>query len=97
VQPVANLAAGDVLALLAGERGIVDREGHLDRGVVDLDEGQGLHLAGVADGVADGDIGQTCEGDDIARLGALDRLTAIGLEVEQLGDASRRPGWGCRP
>ena len=96
-QAVTDLAGGDVLALLAGERGIVDREGHLDRGVVDLDEGQGLHLAGVADGVADGDIGQTCEGDDIARLGALDRLTAIGLEVEQLGDAAAHMHIGVVP
>ena len=96
-QAVTDLAGGDILALLAGERGIVDREGHLDRGVVDLDEGQGLHLAGVADRVADGNIGQTREGDNITGLGALDRLTAVGLEVEQLGDAAAHMHIGVVP
>ena len=38
-QAVTDLAGGDVLALLAGKRGIVDREGHFHRGIVDLDKG----------------------------------------------------------
>ena len=96
-QAVTDLAGGDVLALLAGKRGIVDREGHFHRGIVDLDKGQGLHLAGVADRVADGNIGQTCKCDDVAGLGALDRLTAIGLEVEQLGDAATHVYVGVVP
>ena len=96
-QAVTDLAGGDVLALLAGKRGIVDREGHFHRGIVDLDKGQGLHLAGVADRVADGNIGQTRKCDDVAGLGALDRLTAIGLEVEQLGDAAAHVYVGVVP
>ena len=96
-QAVTDLAGGDILALLACKRGIVDREGHLDRGVVDLDKGQGLHLAGVADRVADGNIGQTCKRNNIAGLCALDRLTAVGLEVEQLGDAAAHMHIGVVP
>ena len=96
-QAVTDLAGGDILALLAGERGIVDREGHLDRGVVDLNKGQGLHLAGVADRVADGNIGQTRKRNNIAGLCALDRLTAVGLEVEQLGDAAAHMHIGVVP
>ena len=42
LQTVADLAAGDELALAAGQRAVVDGEGHLDGGVVDLHEGQRL-------------------------------------------------------
>ena len=96
-QAVTDLAGGDVLAFLTGEGGIVDREGHLHRGIVDLDEGQGLHLAGIAQGVADGDIGQTRKSDDVAGDRLLDGLTAVGLEVEQLGDAAAHMHVGVVP
>ena len=43
LQTVADLAAGDELALTAGQRAVVDGEGHLHGGVVDLHEGQRLH------------------------------------------------------
>ena len=41
LQPVADLAAGDKLALAPGEGAVVYRKGHLDGRVVDLEEGQG--------------------------------------------------------
>ena len=88
LQAVADLAAGDELALLAGKGAVVDREGHLNSGVVDLDEGQRLHKGGVAQGVADGDVGEAGEGHDVARLRGLDGGAAVGLEAVQGGDAA---------
>lgn len=44
------------------QTGIVDGEGHLNGRIVDLNKGQRLNLAGVAHGVADGNIGQTGKG-----------------------------------
>ena len=96
-QAVTDLAGGNVLTLFAGEGRIVDGEGHFHRRIVDLNEGQGLHLAGIADGVADGNIRQTGKGNDVASLGALDGLTAVGLEVKQLGDAAAHMHIGVVP
>ena len=97
VQAVADLAAGDELALAACEGAVVDAEGHLHGGVVDLHKGQGLHVGGVAQGVADGHIGDAAECDDIAGAGALCGLTAVGLEVVQLGDAALDGNIGVVP
>ena len=66
-QAVTQLAAGDELALAPGEGTVVDGEGHLHRGGADLHKGQRLHAVGRADGIADGDIADAAEGDDIAR------------------------------
>ena len=88
VEPVADLTAGDVLAFAAGQGAVVDREGHLHGGVVDLDKGQGLHLGGVAQGVADGDVGQAREGHDVAGGDVVAGDTAVGLEVVQFGQAA---------
>ena len=97
VEAVADLAGGDVLALLAGKRRVVDREGHLDRGVVDLDKGQRLHLAGVAQRVADGDVRQAGERDDVAGGCLVDGFAAVGLEVKQFGDAAGHVHVGVVP
>ena len=66
VQTIPQLAGGDELALLAGKGRVVDGEGHLQSGSGDLHEGQGLHAVSGADGVADGDIGDTAHGNDVA-------------------------------
>ena len=97
VEPVADLAAGDVLALTAGQGAVVDREGHLNGGVVDLDEGQGLHLGGVAQGVADGDVGQARESHDVAGGDVVAGDAAVGLEVIQLGQAAAQADRGIVP
>ena len=52
-QAVAQVAAGDKLALLAEERRVVDGEEHAHRRLVDLDGRQRLGVLVVADGVAD--------------------------------------------
>ena len=85
LQTVADLAAGDVLALAACQRAVVNGEGHLHGGVIDLDEGQRLDLSGAAQGIADGHIRQTGESHDITCGDVIAGLTAVGLEVIQLG------------
>ena len=97
LQTVTDLAAGDILALTAGQRAVVDGEGHLDGGVVDLQEGQRLDMGGAAQGVADGDVGQTGESHDVACGDVVAGLTAIGLEVIQLGQTAAHLEVGIVP
>jgi len=97
LQTVTDLAAGDILALTAGQRAVVDGEGHLDGGVVDLHEGQRLDIGGAAQGVADGDVGQTRESHDVACGDVVAGLTAIGLEVIQLGQTAAHLEVGVVP
>ena len=97
LQAVTDLAAGDVLAFLAGKRGIVDGEGHLNGRIVDLNKGQRFNLAGVAHGVADGNIGQTGKGNNITGSGLLNGLAAVCLKVKQLGDAAGHVQVGVVP
>ena len=86
LQTVAQVAGGDVFALAAGERGIVDGEGHLDRRVGDLDERQRLDGLEIAERAADGDVGNAGEGDDLARRGLLDGAAAEAGELIQRDD-----------
>src|SRR5690606_3413896 len=92
LQPVLDLAAGEELAtrqvLAAGERRVVDLEGHRDRRLVDGQRRQCLGLVERADGVGDGQVGDAGDRDDVAGLGAvlLDALQAHETEhLQQLG------------
>ena len=94
-QPLPQLAGRDELALPSGIGGIVDGERHLHGGRADLHEGQRLHAAGRADGVADGDVADTAEGDDVARRGLGDGLLTQSVELihaDGLGPLGRRVG-----
>ena len=85
-QTLAQLAAADILALLAEKRRIVDAEHHRDGRLVDRDGRHGLRRFGVADRVGDIDIG---DADDRAEVAALDHaglLPAEPLESEELLD-----------
>ena len=75
-QTVAEVSRSDELALAAGKGGVVDGEGHFDGGLADLDEGQGLHRIGGADGAADGDIGNAGERHDLTGGGGLNGAAA---------------------
>ena len=55
-QTGAQVTAGDVFAFPAREGAVVDGEGHGHGGLGDGDEGQGFHMFGIADRIADGDI-----------------------------------------
>ena len=86
-QAGAQVAGGDVGALAAGERAVVDGEGHGDGRLGDLDEGQRLDGIRRADGVADHDVFNARDGDDLAHAGAFHRHALEPLEREQAAQA----------
>ena len=81
VQSVAQLAGRDKLAFLARQRAVIDREGHLQRRLADLDELQRLRAVHRRHGVADGNIARTGEAHDIAHHGAVHRATGKSVNL----------------
>ena len=86
-QAGAQVAGGDVGALAAGERAVVDGEGHGDGRLGDLDEGQRLDGIRRADGVADHNVLNARDGDDLAHAGAFHRHALEPLERKQAAQA----------
>ena len=87
-QAVADDAGGDLVAFGAGQRRVVDHEGHGDRRRIDR---LGLDRRldrGVAEGVGDRALHQTGDGDDVAGDRFLDRGALEAAESEDLGDAA---------
>ena len=80
-QPVPQMAGGDELSLLSGERAVVDRKGHLHRRLGDLHEGDGLRHGGIADGIPDGEPVQPRKTDDVARGSAVDGAALQPLDL----------------
>ena len=79
-QPLAEVAAGEILAFLAGQGRSVHAEGHLQRRLVDHQARQGPGRIAVAHRVADLDVLQPDQGHDVAGLGRLDLGPAQVLE-----------------
>ena len=75
-----DLAARDVLALAAGQRGRVHPERHPQGRRVDVEPRQGARIGGIGQRVADRDLGQTGDRDDVARPRFLDvdPIDAVG-------------------
>ena len=73
VQTLAELTGGDIFALASGKRRVVDREVHLNGRLGDLDKRQRLDLRRRAQRVADGDVLNTGDTDDIACGNLLNR------------------------
>ena len=89
LQPILDVAAGDVLAFASAEGRVVDRKVDRDGGLVDGDDGQRLRVFKRAEALADGDAGDARNGDDIAHLG-LGRVLALeAVEGEKLGHLDR--------
>ena len=89
-----DLAAGDVLALAAGQRRGVDPERHPQRRRVDVEPRQRPRVGRIGQRVADRHLGQPGDADDVARAGLLDvdAVDAVrGLE------AGHRAAQGDRP
>ena len=74
-------AGGEPGAVAAGQRGGVDADGERQAGLVDRDHRQRPRVVGVGEGLADGDVGQAGDRDDLAGTRRLDRHA-----VERLGD-----------
>ncbi len=85
-QPFAQLPAGDVNSILAGERRIVDAEDHLQRRLVHLDRRQGDGLVEVGDGVADVHVLQADHGADVAGADLVRLDAPEAIEDVELGD-----------
>ncbi len=90
LQALLELARGDVLAVAAAERGVVDRQHHRDRRLVDLDVRQRPRVLALGERLADAHVLDAGDGHDVARarLGDLDPLQPV-VAVEQ-GDLGRR-------
>ena len=86
VEPVLDVARGDVLAFAAGEGGVVDGKVDGDGGLVDRDDGQRLGILECAEAFADGDAGDAGDGDDVADGGLVGVFALEAVEGEELGD-----------
>ncbi len=88
VETVLDHASGELVALdLAHERGGVGADRHRDGGVVDRDGRQRTHVLGVGDGLADGDVLETGDGDDVAGACGIGRIALECACLQELGDA----------
>ena len=87
-QAVADDAACHLVALGAGQRRVIDQEGHGHGRRVDRLGGQRLGDGRITERVCHGALGEACNGDDVAGMGFLDRLALEAAEGEDLGDAA---------
>ena len=94
LEPGLDLAAGDVLALAAGERRGVDAERHAQGRGVDVEARQRPRVGRIGERVADRHLGQAGDADDVARTGLLDvdPVDAVrGLEAGHGAGQRHRP------
>ena len=82
------MAGGDVFAVLAEERRIVDREKHRHRRFVDGDRGQRFRILVVADRIADFESVDADQGADFTAGHCIDLFLAQTFENHQLLDAA---------
>ena len=97
-----DLAARDVLALAPGQRRGVDAERHPQRRRVDVEPRQRPRIGRIGQRVADRDLGQPGDADDVARAGLLDVDAVDAVRGLQAGDGAgqrdRAAGLdACRP
>ena len=78
---------GEVLAVLAGERRGVDAEGHAQHRLVDREAGQRHGVGRVGEGVADLDLGEAGDDEQVAGDELVDLDAADAREAMQLGEA----------
>ena len=71
-QPLAEVAAGEVLSVAAGQRRSVDAEGHFQRRLVDLQPRQRAGIGGRGHRVADFDAFEPDDGADVAGVDLVD-------------------------
>src|SRR5690606_35107291 len=92
LESLAQLAAGDELALAPCHRRGVDEELHRHRRLVDAEHRQGLQVLGIAQGRPDAELFDAVDGDDVAGRGLIDHGALESGEAQYLVDlaADRR-------
>ncbi len=86
IQAVLQEAGGEVLAGLARERGGVDADGHRHARLIDMNQRQWFRVVRIGEGLADHDLGDACDRDDVARPGGFGGLAFEGFGLQQLGE-----------
>ena len=86
LEPIAQVARRDVLPVAAGHRRRVDAEDHRHRRLVDGDRRNRHVVLGVGDRLADRDVLDAREADDVAGGGLIDLDALQPVEGEQLRD-----------
>ena len=86
VESVADLTRGNKLTLAACEGRIVDREGHFDGGLANLNKLERLGIGEICDSITDIDVACTREANDVAHLCLLDGNTAESVDLEERCD-----------
>ncbi len=81
LQPVLDLARGELLAVLTGEHRRVDADRHREARLVDDERRQGSGIVDVGEGLADRDLRNAGDRDDVARAGLF-----RGNAVERVGE-----------
>ena len=89
VEPILQLARRDVLAFAAGHRRRVDAEDHRHRRLVDRDRRNRDLVLDVGDRLADRDVLDAGQADDVAGGGFLDVDALQAVERVELGDLGR--------
>ena len=92
LQAVDQVAAGEVLALLARHRRRVDTEGHAQHRLVDDEAGQCHRVLDRGDGVADLDLGETGHDEQVAGRQLVGLVAADAFEGHELGEAALERG-----
>src|ERR1022692_4198264 len=81
-QPVPDVAGSDELAVLAGERAVIDSELHLDRRRVNRDVRQSRARLRIANGFTNEDVFKAGKANDVAGVSFLDLDALHAFEVE---------------
>ena len=97
VEAALHQAGGELGAVLTRQRRRVDADRHRQARVVDVDHGQRPRVVGVGERLADGDVGEAGDGDDLARadlvgVDAVERLGDVELGDAHVLDRCRRRG-----
>ena len=71
LEPLAQVAGGDVLSLGAREGRVIDQELHGERRLAHPDGGKGHRVEWIGDGLADGHVGKARQRDDLPGRGLL--------------------------
>ncbi|MPM68349.1 hypothetical protein SDC9_115281 [bioreactor metagenome] len=85
IEAVLQQSRGHVLARPARQRRGIDADRHRDRRLVDMNQRQRPRLIGIGERLADGDLGDAGDGDDVAGACLIDRFTVQRPGHQQFG------------